>query len=193
VTDMWDDDDRAVLAHLPFDEVPPPPELEERTMAAAFARRPPGVDEVAAARQRRRNRVRLLVASAAAIIAVVAIGALIATRDQSSGSPNRIEAVSTNRADVQELLNSDGARTGTLPTGAGRVVLAADGRGDLYDLASTRSVAVAIETADGTVVLGDATPRDGIVAFHVQHPELVRAVRVTPRAGQPLRATLTPR
>ena len=193
MTGMWDDDDRAVLAHLPFDEVTPPPELEERTMSAALARRPAGTDEVAAARQRRRSRVRLMVASAAAIVAVIAIGALVATRDQSSGAQNRIEAVSTNRADVQELLDSAGARAGAFPAGAGRVVLAADGHGDLYDLEPTGTVAVAIETADGTVVLGDATPNDGIVAFHVQHPELVRAVRVTPRAGQPLRATLTPR
>ena len=96
MTDMWDDDDRAVLAHLPFDEVTPPPELEERTMAAALARRPAGTDEVAAARQRRRSRVRMLIAAAAAIVAVVAIGALVATRNQSSGSPNRIEAVSAN-------------------------------------------------------------------------------------------------
>jgi hypothetical protein len=190
---MWDDDDRAVLAHLPFDEVAPPPDLEERTMAAALARRPASVDEVAAARHRRRNRMRLLTASAAAIVALVAIGALVATRDQSSGSPNRIEAVSANRADVQELLDAPGSRTGTFPAGAGQTVLATDGRGDLYELQATGPVSVAIETADGTVALGDATPRNGIIAFHVQHPELVRAVRVTPRAGQELRATLTPR
>jgi hypothetical protein len=190
---MWDDDDRAVLAHLPFDEVTPPPELEERTMTAALARRPAGVDEIAAARRRRRSRVRLIVASAAAIVAVTAIGALVATRDQSSGAQNRIEAVSANRADVQEVLDSPGARTGALPGGAGRVVLATDGHGDVYDLGPTGTVSVSIETADGTVVLGDATPRDGIVAFHVQHPDLVRAVRVTPRSGQELRAILTPR
>jgi hypothetical protein len=193
VTDMWDDEDRAVLAHLPFDEVAPPPELEQRTMAAALARRPAGTDEVAAARRRRRRHIRLAVASAAAFVAIIASGALVATRDQSSGPSNRIEAVSTNRADVQELLDSAGARTGSLAAGSGRVVLAPDGRGDLYDLEETGAVRVAIETADGTVVLGDATPSEGIVAFHVQHPDLVRAVLVTPRSGQTLRATLTPR
>ncbi len=194
MTDMWDDDDRAVLAHLPFDEVAPPTELEERTMAAALARRPAAGDEVAAARQRRRSRVRLLTAAAAAIVAIVAIGALVATRNpSSSGSPNRIEAVSATGADVQELVDSAGSRTGTFPAGAGQTVLASDGRGDLYDLRSTGPVSVAIETADGTVVLGDATPRNGIIAFHVQHPELVRAMRMTPTTGQALRATLTPR
>jgi hypothetical protein len=91
------------------------------------------------------------------------------------------------------LLDSAGSRTGTFPGATGQTVLAADGRGDLYDLQPTGPVTVAIETADGTVVLGDATPHDGIIAFHVQHPELVRAVSMTPRTGQALRAMLTPR
>ena len=193
MTDMWDDDDRAVLAHLPFDEVAPPPELEERTMAAALARRPAGADELAAARHRRRSGVRLLTVAAAAIVAIVAIGALVATRDESPGAPNRIEAVSASRADVQELLDSAGSRTGRFPGGTGKAVLATDGRGDLYDLQPTGPVTVAIETADGTVVLGHAIPNNGIIAFHVRHPELVRAVSISPRAGQALRATLTPR
>jgi hypothetical protein len=193
VTDMWDDDDRAVLAHLPFDEVAPPPELEERMMAEARARRAAAVDEVAAARRRRSSRARPLVASAAAVVAIIAVGALIATRDQSPGAQNRIEAVSSNRADVQELIDSAGARAGTFPDGAGRVVLATDGRGALYDIAPTESVTVAIETADGAVVLGNAVSHGGIIAFHVEHPELVRAVRATPRSGQAVRASLTPR
>jgi hypothetical protein len=190
---MWDDDDRAVLAHLPFDEVTPPPELEERVLAAALARRPAGADELAAVRHRRRRRARLLTAVAAAVVAVVAIGALVATRDRSSGASNRIEAVSANRADVQELLDSAGSRTGRFPGGTGKVVLANDGRGDLYDLQASGRVNVAIETADGAVVLGDAVPRNGIIAFHVQHPEAVRAVSISPRPGQALRAALTPR
>jgi hypothetical protein len=190
---MWDDDDRAVLAHLPFDEVAPPPELEERTMAAALARRPAGADELAAARHRRRSRARLLTAAAAAIVAIVAIAALVASRDQSSGTPDRIEAVSSSRADVRTLLDSPGSRTGRFPGGTGKAVLATNGRGDLYDLRPTKAMTVAIETADGTVVLGNATPHDGIIAFHVQHPELVRAVSISPRPGQALRAALTPR
>jgi hypothetical protein len=177
--EMWDDEDRAVLAHLPFDEIAPPPGLEDRVMAAALARRP--------VPQSRSGRGRAILAGLA-IAALIAGVVMIAATQRSVTAPTRIVVTSASRADVEHVLTERGARTGAFTNGAGRVVLAPNGRGYLYDLRSTGQMSVAIDN----VAVGKAQPHGGIIEIKVQHPERVRAVTVTDVSGRVQRATLQP-
>ena len=176
---MWDDEDRAVLAHLPFDEVAPPPGLEDRVMKAALARRP-----TTPTRSRRGQAILAGLAVAALIAAVV----MIAVNHSPARAPTRIETTSATKADVEQMLRAPGVRTGAFSNRAGRVALAPNGRGYLFDLAATGKVAVAIDN----IGLGHARPQAGIIEIKVQHPNLVRVVTVTDASGQVQHATLQP-
>jgi hypothetical protein len=180
--DMWDDEDRQVLAHLPFDEVAPPAALEERVMSAALEARP------IATKRSRPTRAVLAGLAAAALIAAVTL--IVVNHRPSTSPPTRIQAVVASQADINAAQASPGARTGSLPGNAGRVVLATNGKGYVYDLAARGSVAIALETATNTVPIGSGQPHSGILAFTVDHPERVQAVVVTPSGGQALRAAL---
>src|SRR5262249_19164162 len=155
---------RAVLAHLPFDEVAPPPGLEDRVMSAALRRRP-----VPQPRSRRGQAILAGLAIAALIAALV----LVVANHHSPLARTRVENASVTRADVDSVLSASGVRTGAFPNG-GRVALAPDGRGYLYRLAPGK-VAVALDN----LALGTVQPHAGIIALRVQHPELVQAVSVT--------------
>jgi hypothetical protein len=177
--DMWGDEDRAVLAHMPFDELAPPPDLENRVMDAALTRRP-------AARPRGRRGPAIL--AGLAIAALIAGVVMIAVTHHTVVAPTRVIATSATHADVDRVLAERGVRTGTFSGGGGRVALAPDGRGYLYDLAATGKLAVAIDNVE----LGQTRPQGGIIEIKVQHPELVRAVTVTDASGRARRATLHP-
>jgi hypothetical protein len=187
MTDMWDDEDRAVLAHLPFDEVAPPPALEDRVMTAALNQRP------ARDGMHRRRWGTIVLASAAVIAVVLAVAFLTVGRNGSSTRGGRLEPASATHADVDALVRSAGARTGTLPGGAGHVVLATDGRGYLYDLRSSGAVQVGVETSGGLVELGSGIPQNAILGFRVDNPSAVQAVVATDTSGQELRAALNAR
>jgi hypothetical protein len=188
--DMWDDEDRAVLAHL-APEVLPPADLEPRVLAAAQDRRPARADEVAVARKRR-SRGRIVVAGIA-VAAVIAAAILVIGNRGTSSQSSRLEPAAASRPDVDAALQAPGSRVGTFPNRAGRVVLATNGHGYLYDLTPTGPLRVTIDTGTGTVDLGAATPQSGIIAFRVEHPESAPAVIVTDSTGQSLQASLSAR
>jgi hypothetical protein len=177
--DMWDDEDRAVLAHLPFDEVAPPPDLEERVMAAALARRPTP--------QSRSRRGQAILAGLA-IAALVAGVVMIAVSHRTVAAPTRVVGTSATRANVDRVLGERGVRRGAFSDGGGRVALAPDGTGYLYDLGTPGEVTVAIDN----VAIGKAQPNAGIVEIHVRHPEVARAITVTDASGRARSATLQP-
>jgi hypothetical protein len=189
MTDMWDDEDRAVLAHLPFDEVAPPPGLEDRVMGAAMNARQP----VTAVRARRGRGLRVALASAAAIAAVLAVVLLAFGSSGSSSHPGRIENASATRADVDTLVHSPGARVGAFPGGSGDVVLAPDGRGYLYNIRPAGRLHVQVETGSSRFDLGSGVPHNGVLGFRVDNAPAVRAVVITGDSGQPLRAGLNAR
>jgi hypothetical protein len=181
---------RRVLTHMPFAEVEPPPDLEERVLAAARARRR-GVTRSLGrrpARPFRRAGVALL-AAAAAIAAVVALA--VEARDP-AGPRGRIENVAAPRADVARLTSERGARLGVFSGDAGRVVLTRDGAGYIYDLAADE-VEVGVEAGSATTRLGTARPRAGVVAFVVDDPDRVTAVRLRLPDGELVRAELRAR
>jgi hypothetical protein len=204
VTDAWDDDDRAiasalhtpadraplddravaeyreVLAHLPVDEVAPPRELEDRVLAAALARRPASPRPLDNARSRRRSRARAATLGAVAVAAAIAVALLVTTRDSSAPAPTgRIVAVAVSQQDF----NDPGTRTGRFDRGLGTVALNPAGNGGILGLGTARAVGVWVDTKRGTTSLGAATAENGVIAFTVEHPDLVTAVRITEPGG----------
>lgn len=179
------DEFREELAHI-SPERQPPAELEARVMAAALTRRPPAVPATDA-RSRRRSRTRAVVLTATAVAASVIVALLVATRDSSTPAPRgRIETVSTAAIDAGALADRPGARTGRFDPPIGSVVLVPDGTGALFDLEPSHPLVVVLEAASGDVVLGSATPHNATIAFTVNRPEAIRAVRVTASDGTPL-------
>jgi hypothetical protein len=186
-----------VLANMPFDEVAPPAGLEDRVVAAAQAQRSGAAIDLDARRARnlKRSRVALLVAAAAAAIAVIAI--VGATRDTSTGSPmatiREVGSATNARAEVDAILKQPGARTGTLNYVAGKVVVAPNGKGALYDLHTGGPVTIVVTTTNGNVVIGTGSPQYGYLPFAVNRPDLVRAVNVNSPGGSWFgSATLSP-
>lgn len=180
-TDMWDDEDRQVLAHLPFDEVAPPSGLEDRVMSAALTARPSA--------KRRSHSTRAVLAGLAAAAIIAAVVLVVVNNRTSTAPPTRIEPASATKADVDAALASSGARRGGFPDDAGRVVLTSSGRGYVYGLATNDVLTIDLQTATGTQNIGSARPQAGIIAFRVDHPERVQSV-VLATAGQARRAAL---
>jgi hypothetical protein len=221
VSDAWDDEDRAiaqalnvsdndggsfderavleyreVLGHLPFDAITPPLDLEDRVVAAALARRPAAATALDGARTQRRSRRRAAALGAVAVAAAIIVAVLVTTRDSSSPTPKgRITAVATSRSDAEALLNKAGTRSGAFERAIGKVALARSGQGSLYDLRPSAVIGVWLDTkGGGSTSLGAALPRDGVIAFSVDRPDLVTAVRLTNPDGTDLaRAPLTGR
>jgi hypothetical protein len=188
------DDYREVLGHLPSEGVTPPSDLEDRLVIAALARRPATTSTLDRARARRRSRVRAASLGAVAVAAAIIVAVLVLTHDSSSPVPKgRITSVAASRPDIETLLRQPGARTGTFDHGSGKVVLSPNGEGSVYALAPSTVVGVWLETDRGTrASLGSAIPTDGAIAFSVDHPDLVTAVRLTGSDGTLLaRATLS--
>jgi hypothetical protein len=186
---------REVTAYL-ADDVAPPPGLEDRVVAAALARRPAAttaIDAAPSARHRRRGALYAVLAGATAVAAAIVI-ALLVTSGSSPGREGRVETIAASRADVAAVAAQPGARHGTLSNGQGQVVIGTDGTGYLSELPSSQPVGVWVDTTSGTTKLGDASPQGGIIAFKVDHPDAVRAVRITSASGTELgRAELTTR
>jgi hypothetical protein len=188
------DDYREVLAHLPFEGDTLPSDLEERVVTAALARRPAATSALDRARAQRRSRLRIATLGGVAVAAAIIVAILVMTHDSSSPLPKgRITSVATARPDVDALLRQPGARTGTFDHGRGKVVLGRSGKGNAYGLDTSAVVAVWLESDGGTAAsLGTAKPTDGAIAFSVDHPDLVTAVRLTRPDGSLLaRATLS--
>jgi hypothetical protein len=186
---------REVTAYL-ADDVAPPPGLEDRVVAAALARRPAAttaIDAAPSARHRRRGALYAVLAGATAVAAAIVI-ALLVTSGSSTGRGGRVETIAASRADVAAVATQAGARRGTLSNGQGQVVIGTDGTGYISELPSSQPVGVWVDTTSGTTKLGDASPQGGIIAFKVDHPDAVRAVRITSASGTELgRAELTTR
>ncbi len=222
MTDAWDDEDRAiaraldvpfgdgpvderaledyrrVVAELPVDEVTPPAELENRTISAALARRPAAATWLPAAHDRHRSRARIVALAAVTVAAAIVIGVLVTTRESSTRpqpvavAGGHVVPVASSTPNRSRLLHAPGARTGSFG-GGGSVVLAGDGTGALFDLVTTSKVVIELVTANDHVAIGSAAPVDGKVAFSVQHPELVVAVRLTfPNGNEIADARLRP-
>jgi hypothetical protein len=219
MTDDWDDDDRAiaraldagtdaethgadeelvdgyreVLGDMPFPEVTPRPELEDQVVAAALARRPAVVPTMEGRRARRRRNVRLVALGAAAIAAAVVIGIVVDTSASNSPAPvGHITPAAAQHPDVDALLQSPGARTGTFDPAIGKVVIAADGNGAVYALTETGAVSLALVSRGGTTVIGPTEGSAGTIAFVVDRPDLVTAVTVERDGSSIARAQLTP-
>jgi len=217
VNDTWDDEDRAiaraldvpddggavderalgdyrvVLGSLPFEEVTPPEHLEEQVVATALARRPAATSALDRARAKRRSRLRSASLGAVAVAAAIIVAVLVMTHDGSSPRPNgRITSVAVSRPDIDALLHEPGTRIGTFDHDRGSVVLARSGRGNIYGLDPSAVVGISLETTQGPAAsLGSVLPTDGAIAFSVNHPERVTAVRLTKPDGTLLaRATL---
>ncbi len=104
----------------------------------------------------------------------------------------QITSVATAWPDVDALLREPGTRGGTFDGAAGKVALVRNGRGTVYGLARTTAVGVWVDTKQGTTSLGTAVPADGVIAFSVDHADVVTAVRLTnPDATDLARATLS--
>jgi hypothetical protein len=209
VSDTWDEEDRAiaraldvsddggpvderaideyreVLGHLPDERVAPPSDLEDRIVAAALAQRPATTSTLDRARAQRRSRLRAATLGAVAVAAAIIVAVLVMTHDSSSPLPKgRIASVAASRPDIDALLRQPGTRTGTFDHGRGKVVLGQTGKGTVYALGPSEVVSVWIESERGTAAsLGSAVPIDGAIAFSVDHPNLVTAVRLTRRDG----------
>lgn len=217
MNDAWDDEDRAiaraldvpddggavderalgdyrvVLGSLPFEEVTPPGRLEEQVVAAALARRPAATSALDHARAQRRSRLRAASLGAVGVAAAIIVAVLVTTHDGSSPRPHgRITSVAVSRPDIDALLHEPGTRTGTFDHGRGTAVLARNGRGNIYGLDPSAVVGISLETTQGqTASLGSVLPADGAIAFSVNRPERVTAVRLTKPDGTLLaRATL---
>jgi len=180
---------------LPLHEVSPPGQLEDRVVTAALARRPATTSAIDGAPARRRSRRRTAALGAIAVAAAIIVAVLVTTRDASSPAPKgQIAAVVSTRADVVDLASAPGARSGAFDRVRGVAVLGRTGRGGMYDL-PRREVEVWLDTTPGhSIRLGTATPAEGVIAFTVNHPELVRAIRLTNPDGTELaRAVLSAR
>jgi hypothetical protein len=211
VSDTWDDEDRAiaralnvsddggsvgeravleyreVLANLPFDTITPPLDLEDRVVTAALARRPAATTALDGARTQRRSRQRAAALGAVAAAAAIIVAVLVTTRDSSSPTPKgRITVVATSRSDAEALLSKPGTRSGAFERTIGKVALARSGQGSLYDLRPSAVIGVWLDTKGGSTSLGAALPRNGVIAFSVDRPDLVTAVRLTNPDGTDL-------
>jgi hypothetical protein len=139
-------------------------------------------------------RLRAATLGVVAVAAAIIVAMLVTTHDSSSRLPKgRITSVAASRPDLDALLRRPGTRTGTFDDGRGKVVLGRSGKGTIYGLAPSAGVGVWLESDRGTAAsLGSAIPIDGAIAFSVDHPDLVTAVRLTNPDGTVLaRATLS--
>ena len=182
------DEYRDVLGRMPVPEVPPAADLEDRIVAAALDRRPGTtrtLDVGRTRRTRRTHRIRLAALAIASVAAAVVIG-LIVQQNGTTGRPapgGHLSLATVQRTDIDALLRAPGARTGTFTPGAGRVAIARDGNGAVYDLTATEPLAIGLVSRGGTTVVGPTKPTGGAIAFVVDHPERVTAVTLI-RNGQ---------
>jgi hypothetical protein len=182
---------REVLAELPVAEIAPRPELEARVVSAAIDRRRATVASIGSRRDHRFSRVRLAALTAAAVAAAVVIGLIVSSGSTSSTTPGGSVSLATQQhADVDALARSPGAYTGEFGNGHGRVVIAADGRSAVYDLASDDPVVISLSSAGGTTTLGPARPVGRIVTFSVDHPGRVTSVALVRNGAEIARASL---
>ncbi len=171
------DEYRTVLGHFPIDEVPPRAELEDRIVAAAVERRTPtrSIGSINSARSRRIRRIRVGVL-AVAVAAAVVVGVVLATGTSPTPMPSgHVSLATVRRAEIDSLLQAPGARVGAF-AGGGKVVLAENGNGAVYDLTGAAPLSIGLVSSGGTTVIGPTPPRNGVVAFVVDHPERVRSV-----------------
>jgi hypothetical protein len=171
------DEYRAVLGQLPVDEVAPPPALEDRIVAAAAERRPPTrkVAAIGSARSRRVRRLRVGVL-AAAVAAAVVVGVVLVTVKSPTPMPSgHVSLATVRRAEIESRLRAPGARMGVF-AGGGKVVLAENGNGAVYDLTGAAPLSIGLVSSGGTTAIGPTPPRAGVIAFVVDHPERVRSV-----------------
>jgi hypothetical protein len=175
------DEYREVLGQLPIAEVSPAPDLEDRIVGAALERRAATgtTTPMETPMERKRSRVlrRIRVASlATAVAAAIVVGVILATGTSPAPVPSaRVSLATVRRAQIDSLARAPGSRVGTLGA-IGRVVLASNGDGAVYDLKVDTAVAVGLVSSGGTTVIGPALPRGGVIAFVVDHPERVRTV-----------------
>jgi hypothetical protein len=221
MTNTWDDEDRAiaraldaapdaattgadeqavdayreVLGALPNSEVTPRPELEDQMVAAALRRRPATVPTVAGHRARRTRNIRLVALTAATVAAAIVVGVIV--NNGSSGGPvpgGHIALATVQRADVEAIKRSPGARVGTFDPAVGQVVLARarGGTGAVYALTDAAPLSIGLVGKGGTTVVGPARPVAGIITFVVDRPDRVTAVTLIRDGTEIAKATLTP-
>jgi len=188
------DEYREVLASLPIPEVTPAADLEDRIVAAALDRRPGTTTTLDAGRTRRTRRVRLAALAIAAVAAAVVIG-LIVQQSATTGTPapgGHVSLATLRRTDIDALLRAPGTRTGTFTPAVGRVAIARDGNGAVYDLTETGPLAIGLVSRGSTTVVGPTKASGGAIAFVVDHPERVTAVTLVRNREEIARADVTP-
>ena len=182
---------RAVLGHLPSEELAPAPELEDHIVAAALARRPATARTLDAARAKQRSRMRMAILGATAVAAAVVVAFLFVGGSSTSDAPTgHIELSTSQAADVEAILREPGVRVGTLTNGAGKVALSPAGQGDIYELTATGPVTISLVSENGTSALPPATPVDGVIGFGVDHPDRVTAITLSQNGREIASATL---
>jgi hypothetical protein len=171
------DEYRDVLGRLPVAEVRPAPELEDRIVAAALERRGATgtVTSVKRTRSPALRRIRVA-ALATAVAAAIVVGVILATGTSPPPVPSgHVSLATVRRAEIDSLVRAPGSRVGVLGA-VGRVVLASNGNGAVYDLKEDAPLAVGLVSSGGTTVIGPVRPRTGVIAFVVDHPERVRTL-----------------
>jgi hypothetical protein len=187
------DEYREVLGRMPIPEVEPPADLEDRVMAAALEQRPPSVPTLDARRARRTRRIRFAALGVAAVAAVVVIALIAQTNTTGTPGPGgHVSLAALQHSDIDAILRAPGTRTANFVPPIGRVAIAANGNGAVYDLAQPGPVAIGLVSNGGTTVVGPAQPSRGGIAFVVDHPERVTAVTLIRNGHEIARAELTP-
>ena len=153
------DEYRRVLAHLPFEEVAPPAALEHRVFEAALASRPAAVPSIAGRAAKRRATARWVTLGAAVTAAAAAVITFMFTTSGDSGRSRRTRRAharasapptssSTSPARRTATLTSEGVQGATQEIG--KVALAPDGEGVLYDLQLADAPARARSSGSGS-------------------------------------------
>ena len=187
------DEYRDVLGRMPTPEVDPPADLEDRVMAAALAQRPASVPTLDTRRTRRTRRIRFAVLGVAAVAAVVVIGLIVQTDKTGTPGPGgHIGLAALQHTDIDAILRAPGTHTANFVPPIGRVAIAANGNGAVYDLAVPGPLAIGLVSKGGTTVVGPAQPTGGGLAFVVDHPERVTAVTLIRSGTEIARAEITP-
>lgn len=174
------DEYRDVLGHMPIPEAAPRPELEDQVVAAALARRPaaaPGLEQARARRARRPRRLQVAALAIATLAAAVVIGVIVRTGPSETAPTAHVSLATVQRDDIDALLRAPGSRTGVLAK-FGRVVVAPDGNGAVYDTTTKDPFSIGLVSKAGTTTIGPAQPTGGVIAFVVDHPERVTSVEL---------------
>ena len=127
----------------------------------------------------------------AAVAAAIVIGVILGTGTSSPPVPSgHVSLATVRRAEIDSLVHTPGSR-GRVLDGVGRVVLASNGNGVVYDLDIDAPLAIGLVSVGGTTVIGPTQPQGGVIAFVVDNPARVRSVTLIRQGSEIASAELT--